>query len=88
MLDLDALSPEALRDIARNTSADPFFRKEATKKLLADKHPYADHVEMRLLAFLKVEAVLICGCVCQPDFKGRHIRALAENLFAVDFQAE
>lgn len=46
---LQNLTPEVLRDIARNESATREWRKAATKFLLDRKHPFANHPDVREL---------------------------------------
>lgn len=48
---LEALSPEALRDMARNDSANPLWRIAATELLLKKDHPYGNHPDLAELVW-------------------------------------
>jgi hypothetical protein len=48
---LSHLSPEVLRDLARNEAASKEWRKAAVELLLEKKHSHANHPELRQLVF-------------------------------------
>jgi hypothetical protein len=50
-LTLGHLSPEVLRDLARNEAASHEWRKAAVELLLEKQHPHANHPELRELVF-------------------------------------
>jgi len=70
---IGGLTPEVLRDIARNESASREWRKAAVKFLMERNHPFANHPDMReLLAELvkEKEAELEVAAVVESAIEG------------------